>query len=204
MAGKQRQWRSAATLALLAVIMTALTTIIHELGHFAIPLTFDLPAELKPTSVSGGATPETGARGWMVAAQAGGGPLMTVVMALIGGGLFVRDRQRLWALAFAVAAVSRTGVTTGYLAIRLFFAIRGLPFGGTPNFDEHSLALATGLSPVVVSIAATAFLAFILFWLLSKVERGSRFLFALALAIGVVAGSIAWAALAPPVLITIS
>lgn len=202
-ATRRERWTSAGKLFLLALLFTAITTLLHELGHFAVPLAFDLPAELRPTSVSGGAEPDSGAPGWMIGAQAAGGPLVTIVMGLIGGALFARDPRRLWALAFAAAAVSRLFVTTGYLGIRLLFAIQGRQFGGTPNFDEHHIATALGVSPLIVSVVATAFLVAVLVWLFRNVGRGSRILFFVALVAGILIGSVAWAALAPPVLASI-
>jgi hypothetical protein len=123
-------------------------------------------------------------------------------MALTGGFMFVRNPQRFWALAFAVAAVSRLVVTTSYLAVRLLFAVRGVEFGGTPNFDEHNIAAALGFSPVVASIAATSLLILLLVWQFRQVERSSRLLFAPALVLAIGMGNIAWTALAPPVLAT--
>jgi hypothetical protein len=201
-AERRRSFRDAGKLFLFSLLLTPVTILIHELGHFAVPLLFDLPAQLHPTTVSGGARPGSGNPGWMVAAQAGGGPLLTVTMGLIGYWLFVRDGRRLWALAFAAAAVSRLLVTTGYLAVRLLFAIQGRMFNGTPNFDEYNVAEALGFSPVVASLVATGFLAFLLFRLFRRVERGSRLLFAAALTLAIGIGNFAWPALAPSVLAT--
>lgn len=125
-------------------------------------------------------------------------------MALAASALFARNPRRLWALAFAAAAVSRLFVTTAYLGVRLLFAIQGREFGGTPNFDEHNVAQALGASSVVVSMLATGFLAFILVWLFRQVERGSRILFFVTLVVAIGIGGIAWAGLAPPVLASIS
>ena len=202
MAGSRERWRDAGKLFLLALLLTPVTILIHELGHFAVPLIFDLPVQLHPTTVSGGARPGSGNPAWMVAAQAGGGPLLTVVMGLVGGWLFVREGRQLWAFAFAAAAVSRLLVTTGYLAVRLLFAVQGRRFNGTPNFDEHNIARALGFSPVIASIVATGFLALLLFWLFRRVERGSRLLFAFTLTLAIGIGNVAWPALAPSVLAT--
>ncbi len=202
MAESRERWRDAGKLFLLSLLFTPVTILIHELGHFAIPLIFDLPAQLRPTTVSGGAGLGSGHPAWMVAAQAGGGPSLTVAMGLAGGWLFIRDRRRLWALAFAVAAVSRLVVTTGYLAVRLFFAVQGRTFPGAPNFDEHNIARALEFSPVTASIVATGFMVLVLFWLFRRVERGSRLPFAAALALAIGIGNVAWPALAPSVLAT--
>jgi hypothetical protein len=199
--GRER-WRHSGKLFLLALLFTPVTILIHELGHFAIPTIFDLPAQLRPTAVSGGAGLGSGHPPWMVAAQAGGGPFLTVAMGLAGGWVFFRDRHRLWALAFAVAAVSRLLVTTGYLAVRLLFAVQGRTFSGAPNFDEHNIARALEFSPVTASIAATCFLALLLFWLFRRVERGSRLPFAAALTLAIGIGNVAWPAFAPSVLAT--
>ena len=196
------RWKDSGRLFGLALLLTPVTILIHELGHFAIPMIFDLPAQLRPTTVSGGAGLGSGHPAWMVAMQAGGGPFLTVAMGLVGAGLFSRDRRRLWALAFAVAAVSRLLVTTGYLAVRLLFAVQGRTFPGAPNFDEHNIARALGFSPVIASIFATGFLALLLFWLFRRVERGSRLPLAAALALAIGIGNAAWPAFAPSVLAT--
>jgi hypothetical protein len=197
-------WAEAGRLFLLALILTPVTIVIHEFGHLAIPAFFDLPAQLHATSVSGGAAPGSGNPSWMVAAQAGAGPLLTVLTALAGSYMFSRDRRKLWALAAAVAAVSRMLVTTGYLAIRLVLAVLGVKFGGTPNFDEHHVAVALGFSSVITSMAATGFLALILFWTFRCVERSSRIGFALTLTAAIGLGNVAWPALAPPALASIN
>jgi hypothetical protein len=201
-AKKERPWSDAGKLFLLALLATPITILIHELGHFAVALMSGLPAQMHPTTVSGGAAPGSGAPSWMVAAQAGGGPLLTAAMAILAGSLFIGDRRRLWAFAFAIAAVSRLFVTTTYLAVRLLFAVRGTRFGGTPNFDEHNVARALDFSPVVASLIATGFLILILIWLFKRVQRGTRVLFAIALALAITIGNFAWPALAPAVLAT--
>ncbi len=200
MTESRERWKDSGKLFLLALLFTPVTILIHELGHFAVPIFFDLPAQLRPTTVSGGAGLGSGHPDWMVAAQAGGGPLLTVAMGLVGAWLFVRDGRRIWALAFAVAAVSRLVVTTGYLAVRLLFAVQGRTFPGAPNFDEHNIARALAFSPVLASIVATGFLVLVLYWLFRRVERGSRFRFAAALTIAIGIGNVAWPALAPSVL----
>jgi len=73
------RWSVAVKLALMAALFTPVTIMIHEFGHLMIPLVFGLPAELHPVSVSGGAGASDPI--WMQAAQAGGGPLLTLVMA---------------------------------------------------------------------------------------------------------------------------
>jgi hypothetical protein len=201
-AERQEGLRDSGKLFLLSLLFTPVTILIHELGHFAIPLIFDLPAQLRPTAVSGGAALGSGHPAWMVAAQAGGGPLLTVAMGSVGGWLFIRDGRRLWALAFAVAAVSRLVVTSGYLAVRLFFAVQGRAFPGAPNFDEHNVAMALEFPPVAAAGVATGFLALVLFWLFRRVGRGSRLLFAAALALAIGIGNVAWPAFAPSVLAT--
>jgi hypothetical protein len=197
------RWRAAARLGLLTLLLTPVTILLHELGHFALPLLADLPAQLHPTRVSGGASPGTSAPSWMIATQAGLGPAATVLMSLIAGALFRRDRRQLWALAFAVAAASRFLVTTFYLGLRLVVLALGLPHSGKPNFDEYNLARALGFPSEIAAAIATLFLFGVLFWLMRQVEKGRRLIYFVAMAAGIVAGNIAWAGLAPPVLATL-
>jgi cytochrome bd-type quinol oxidase subunit 2 len=196
------RWADAAKLAGWTALLTPLTILVHELGHFSIGLTTGLPLELHPTSVSGGA--EAGAAAdWLVALQAGAGPLMTLAMSLLFAALYSRDRSRLWALAAAVAAASRLLVTTAFLGLRLFLLLLGRPYRATPNFDEHNAARALGLPPLLMAIAATAFLVALYVWLLRRMPQGRRFPFVIALIAGVVVGGAAWTSLPPPVLVSV-
>jgi hypothetical protein len=185
-----------------AVLLTPLTILVHELGHLAVAYLTGLPAELHPTAVSGGADYRNTSHP-MMGLQAGAGPLVTIVMGLIAARLFARDRSRLWALAFAVAAVSRMVVTTGYLGVRLFKFVLGQPFTNNPNFDEHHVGTAAGIPPILVSAVASAFLFALLYWLLRRVPRGRRILFIIAVTVGIVAGSALWSLLMPPVLLSV-
>lgn len=196
------RWSDAARLAGLALLLTPLTILIHELGHLSVPLVLGLPAELHPTTVLGGAGLGE-APGWMAAAQSGAGPIVTIAMSLGAAYLFARPDRPLWALAAAVAAAHRFVVTTGYLLVRLFLALIGQPYRGTPNFDEHVVAEALGFSPIALALMGTGFLVGFLVWLMRKVSKGRRFLYFLALAAGIIAGHLLWATLAPAPLFTI-
>jgi hypothetical protein len=205
MGGPQdNRWRATAKLGLLTLLLAPVTVFLHELGHFLLPLCADLPAQLHPTRVSGGADFGSASPAWMIAVQAGLGPTVTMVMSLIAGMLFVRDPRRLWALAFAIAASSRFLVTSAYLGTRLVILLLGQTFGGNPNFDEYNVARALGIPGEIPAAAATLFLFGLLFWLFRRVEKGRRLIYFLATAAGTVAGGIAWASLAPPVLATLS
>lgn len=202
MTNKNGRWGDAARLAAWTALMIPLTILVHELGHFSVGLTTGLPLELHPTSVSGGAEPGAAAD-WLVAPQAGGGPLMTVAMSLVFAALYRRDPRRLWALAAAVAAASRLLVTTAYLGLRLFLLVLGRPYRATPNFDEHNVARALGLPPVLMAAAATLFLIALYVWLLRQVPRDRRFPFVAASIAGVALGAVAWTALPPPLLLSV-
>ncbi|HEX8240299.1 MAG TPA: hypothetical protein VF574_11220 [Allosphingosinicella sp.] len=190
------RWAGSAKLALICLALTPVTIVIHELGHFTVALLSGLPAELHATSVSGGASPGSGAPASLVAMQAGAGPMLTILMSLAGALLYRRGRS-LWALAFAFAAASRLIVPTAYLAIRLLFIVLGRPFGGRPVFDEYLLARALGILPELAALAATLFLATFLGWLLRRPEPGRRLLYLLALTAAAFAGNLLWPALAP-------
>lgn len=195
------RWADAAKLAAWTALMVPLTILIHELGHFSVGLATGLPVELRPTSVSGGAEPGAAAD-WLVALQAGAGPIVTVVMALVFAALYRSDPRRLWALAGAVAAASRLLVTTAFLGMRLLLLVLGRPFQGTPNFDEHNVARALGLPPMLMAAAASLFLIALYAWLLRRIARGRRLPFVLASIAGVAAGAVAWSVLPPPVLLS--
>ena len=197
------RWWDAARLAGLTLLLIPPTIFIHELGHLSVPLLLGLPAELHPTTVLGGA--QLGeVPGWMVAAQAGAGPAVTIIMTLSAAFLFARRGHPLWALALAVAAGHRFYVTTGYLLLRLLLSLIGRPYGGTPNFDEHNVATALGLPPVALAIAGTIFLFGLLAWLMRRVPKERRFSYVLGLIAGIAAGSLLWEALAPAPLFTIN
>jgi cytochrome bd-type quinol oxidase subunit 2 len=199
---KSDRWIAAAKLALLSLLIIPLTVLIHELGHFAVPLLLGLPAQLHPSSISGGAELNKAA-GWMVALQTGAGPLASLLMSLAGAALYGRDPRRLWALAVAICAASRFIVTSAYLGARLLFLLQGRVYAAHPNFDEHNFAVAAGLPPLLVAAAATLFLFGLIFWLLRRTEKRRRLPFALALAAGIGAGATLWVMLAPPVLATV-
>jgi hypothetical protein len=195
-------WNDAAKLALLTLFATPLTILVHELGHFLVPLLSGLPAQLQPTTVSGGALLGR-APSWLVALQAGGGPLVTLIMGVVGALLFSRDPRRLWALAFAFAAVSRFIVTAAWLGLRLILALLGQPYQGQPNFDEYILAGALGLPALVTSLTATFILGVMLYWLLGAAPSGRRLLYLVAMTVAAVVGNILWPLLAPAVLATV-
>ncbi|MDB5694089.1 MAG: hypothetical protein JWO81_3152 [Alphaproteobacteria bacterium] len=196
---KSDPWIAAAKLAFLSLLIMPLTVLIHELGHFAVPFLLGLPAQLHPSSISGGAELNK-APGWMVALQTGAGPLASLLMSLAGAALYGRDPRRLWALALAICPASRFAVTTTYLGARLLFLLEGRFYAAHPNFDEHNFAVASGLPPLLVAAAATLFLFGLIFWLLRRTERRRRIPFALALAAGIAAGATLLVTLAPPVL----
>ena len=193
------RWADTGKLGLLCLVLTPLTILVHELGHFAVALFSGLPAELHPTSVSGGAAPGSGAPWLLVAVQAAGGPLLTIAMSLAGAIAYKR-KKRLWALALALAASSRIFVTSAYLGLRLLFLTLGRPFGGKPVFDEYSFGRAIGVTPEYVAIAATIFLLGLLYWLFRRVERRRRLPYLLAAAAAIVAGNWLLATYGPPVL----
>ena len=197
----RQRWPDAARLLAWALVLTPLTILIHELGHFAFAAWSGLPAVLHPTAVGGGAELGNAPR-WLVAAQAGGGPAMTVIMILAGAWAYRRGRS-LWALAFSIAAASRFLVSTGYLVIRLCLLAIGRPFGGHPNFDEYKLAEALEVQPELLAGAATVIFFGAFAWLLRRVPRGRRMPYTLALALGIVAANFAWPALMPPTLLSL-
>ena len=196
------RWSDAGKLALLCLVLTPVTIVIHELGHFLPAIFSGLPATLYPTRVSGGAALGSTAPSWMIALQAGGGPLLTLAMSLWGAVLYKR-RKRLWALALALAAASRFLVTSVYLMMRLVMLALGRPFGGKPVFDEYNLGRALGITPEYVAIAATVFLLGFLWWLLRRIDRRRRLVYLLAAAAAIVAGNWLWATYGPPVLATV-
>ena len=199
----ESRFREAAILGLLAFALTPVTILIHEFGHLAVALASGLPAELHATSVSGGAHAESGQAAWLIALQAAGGPLATVTMSLAAGLLYVRDPSRLWALAFAVAAVSRLFVTTAWLGLRLMLLALGRPYAGRPNFDEHNVARALGWPTELIAVAATLFALAVLFWLLRRMERGRKVGALLAMGVAIVAANVAWPMVVPGVILRI-
>lgn len=197
----RQRWTDAAQLLAWALLLTPVTILLHELGHFAFAAWSGLPAQLHPTFVSGGAELGASPR-WLLAAQAGGGPAVTVIMTLAGAWAYRRG-ERLWALAFSTAAASRLLVSTGYLLLRLFLLAIGKPFGGSPNFDEYKLAVALDQRPERFALAATAFFFAAFAWLLARAPRERRWPFMLALAAGIVAANFVWPAVMPPVLVSL-
>jgi len=109
----------------------------------------------------------------------------------------------LWWLAFATAAASRLLTATIYLGIRLFLAVIGKPFGGSPNFDEYVLARTLGLSGEAFAAGAAAVLVAILWLLLRAVPRGRRTIYLLAMMVGIGIPMLALSAVGSAVLVSI-
>ena len=198
------KWRDTARLAGLALVLTPLTIVLHELGHLAVGLASGLPVQLHPASVSGGADAANGSPAWLQALQSGAGPAVTVAMSLAATIAFRRRPEKLWLLALAAAAASRLFVSTVYLVMRGVLLVLGRPFQGTPNFDEYTTARALGLIPEVAAALATVFASGVVWALLGKVGRGRRLPYFLALALGIVAANWLWPALAPATLASLA
>ena len=198
-----RSGRGLATLALLSLVLTVVTTMIHEFGHLLVPIAYGLPAELHPSSVSGGAAEGSGAPVWMQALQAGSGPILTFVMVVTGLVLQRRRPKSLFLIAFVLAAASRLTTSVLYLGLRAFVAMLGRPFTGNPNFDELKVAEILGFSPVPVTIAVTVFFAFVIWLTLRRLARGRRAIGLLIMAVAIATATFAWPAIAPDPIATL-
>jgi hypothetical protein len=199
-----RNWRAVASFALMCFLFTPVTILIHELGHLSVALAVGIPAQLHPTSVSGGADQASGLARGLIALQAGAGPLFTVVMVLVAAYLYRRRPSRTWAIAFALTAGSRFAVDTAYLGVRLLLALLGRTYAGHPSFDEHNVARTLSLPPEALAASASLFLGGLVLWCgkcLPPKERVPQLLVA---AFAIVLGNIVWAQVAPPVLISSS
>jgi hypothetical protein len=185
---REGRWSAAARLGAISAALTPPTIILHELGHFIVPLAFNRSARLYPTHVSGGMLPSDPL--WMQAAQSGGGPLVTLIMA-VAGNIVYRRTGNLWVLALTIAAVSRWLTSPIYLGMRGLFAAMGRPFRGSPNFDEFSLARILGLNGSWAAVAVTVILIATLWLLFSVVPRGRRWLYAASGALGVIGMNLA-------------
>ena len=198
-----KSWRGLGTLALLSVVLTVVTTLIHEFGHLLVPIGYGLPAELHPSSVSGGAIEGSRAPIWMQALQAAGGPILTFVMTVTGLILHRRRPRSLFLTAFVLAAASRLATSVLYLGLRAFVAMLGRPFTGNPNSDELKVAEILGLSPIPVTIAVTVFFAVVIWLTVSRLPRGRRTIGFLVMAASIGATTFAWPALAPDPIATV-
>jgi hypothetical protein len=164
------KWRSSGRLFLFALVLTPITIVLHELGHFSIAVLSGRPAELHLSSVSGGALPSDPV--WLQAAQAGAGPLVTFLLTLIGLVAYKRGGY-LWAMALAAGAISRVVTDLGYLCIRLFLFAMGKPFAGNPNFDELVFARHVGINDIFASSIASLIML-VTAWLLWRWTRPGR------------------------------
>lgn len=198
MAGrKDRGWGRLARLAGWAAVMTPLSVLLHEIGHYATARAYGYPARLDATSVAANLDR---APAWMDASQAAAGPLVTLIVTIVAARLYVRRPSREWALSLAMAAPHRYFVVTGFLAIYSFIALIGRPFRGNPNFDEHHAATSLGLRIVPVAALISLLLIAYWIWLVRRIPRGRRFSSVAAIALGAVAGMTAWVILMPPLL----
>lgn len=184
-------------LAAWSALMTPLSVLLHELGHFTIARAFGYPARLKATSVAADLdrAPE-----WIQLLQSTAGPLVTLVITIIAASLYSRRPSRRWALSLAVAAPHRYLVVSAYLGALGAVTLLGGRMGGTPNFDEYNTARAAGAPIIAVAIAITLALILYWIWLVRRIPRGSRIGSILAIVAGAGAGMYSWVAVAPPVL----
>jgi len=183
-----------------SALMTPLSVFLHELGHYAAARAFGYPARLKATSV---AADLDQAPALIEAAQSFAGPAVTLLITIVAARLYARDRRRLWALALGMAAPHRYLVVTGYVAVLGLLALRGRPFGGTPNFDEYNTAQALGLPIIPVAVAITALLIAYWTWLVLRIPKGSRISCTLAIIVGAGVGMYLWVAFVTPLLAAI-
>lgn len=165
------KWRGSGLLFLFSLVLTPITIILHELGHLSVAAFSGRPAELHLSTVSGGALPSDPI--WIQAAQSGAGPLVTLLLTVIGLAAFQRT-GRLWGMALAAGAISRVVTDLGYLVIRLFLFAIGKPFGGNPNFDELVFARHVGIDEVFASFVASTILALTVWLLWRWTEPGRR------------------------------
>ncbi|MCW3798740.1 hypothetical protein OMW55_13070 [Sphingomonas sp. BN140010] len=171
MTNMDKGWRGLGRLFLLATALTPVTILLHEFGHFAVAVQSGRPVQLHLTSVTGGASVTDPA--WLQAAQAGSGPLVTLI--LTGVGLAeLRRGGHLWGLALAGAAVSRLFTDLAYLCVRLLLFALGKPFGGTPSFDEFDFARIVKLNDILVSAIASSVLMLTIWLMWRWTDRARR------------------------------
>ena len=195
--------RGLATLALLSVALTVVTTTIHEFGHLLVPIAYGLPVELHPASVSGGAVVGSGAPIWMQAMQAAGGPMMTFVMTVTGLLLQRRWPGSLFLIAFVLAAASRLATSLLYLGLRAFVAMLGRPFTGNPNFDELNVAEILGFSPVLVTIVVTLIFLLVVGATARRLSQGRRMIGLVVMGAAIGAATFVWPIVAPDPIVTL-
>lgn len=146
--------------------------VLHELGHFFTALALGFTPQLNPASVSGGAQlgqdPD-----WMVAVQAGAGPVVTITIIIFAAYCFRRRPARLWALALAATAPLRFLVSGSYLAVSIYIWWVGGRMGGA-DFDEAKVS--EGLNVPLPPLLALQMLLLIGLWawLINSIPAGKR------------------------------
>ncbi len=179
-----------------AALLAPLGVFLHELGHFAIAraLGYD-DVILRAASVAGGARLGE-APALEVAAQAAGGPLITLLLIAIAWPFLRRRPAPNWAIAMAATAPLRFLVGGVYLGFTVVLLVTGRE-RGTPNFDEYNLARGLGLPLEPLLLAELLLL--IVWWRIVRTSlAGRRWSGIAALCCGALIGLFAWLQLIGP------
>ena len=185
-----------------AALLAPVGLVLHELGHLAAAWTLGFDnARLRVASVSGGARLDS-APDWMVAVQAGSGPLVTLLLLALAYAFAARPPRPNWAISLAATAPLRLLVGTAYLVFSLIAWVQGQP-SSTPNFDEYNLAAGLGISAIPFAVLGTLILFGTWIWLWRIMPRGARFVSVIAIAAGTAAGLFLWMTLVGPAVVAL-
>ncbi|EAQ30662.1 hypothetical protein NAP1_07780 [Erythrobacter sp. NAP1] len=197
------QWTSsaagkfAALLFFWSLVLAGPVIFLHEAGHFLAGLTYGEDVRMTASSVISN-TPATDYPPLQRVVQTGMGPIVSVVLTLIGIALI--GRFRAFGLALAITAPARFIFSVGFLGVLAYRALSGLP-PPSPSFDEHTVMTAIALPLWPLLVGELIFLI----WVWRTVHRAMpdkrRWLAWGALIAGTVAGIFAWLGLVGPALL---
>jgi hypothetical protein len=121
--------------------------------------------------------------------QTGAGPLVSIILTLLG--LIILKHRRNVGAALAIAAPARFVFSVGFLGVLLYRQFAGLP-PPSPSFDEFTVMTAVGLPVWPLLLAELAFLIFVGIRVNKALPATKKWLCWLALLTGTVAGGFLW------------
>lgn len=193
-------WRSGMRWAAAAALAAPVTVLLHEIGHFLAGLAMGFPdLVLHYGSVSDTAA-ESGMPQWQLGIQSAAGPIVTILLALVCCVYVARRGPDRWAIATGIVAPIRFLIGVVYIGYALLVWWRGGRMEGS-NFDEHNVAVASGLPLMLILAMEIVFLLSVWVYLFRAI-RGVDWRVALAsIGVGAVAGLLMWITVLGPLVL---
>ncbi|WP_271077610.1 hypothetical protein [Aurantiacibacter sp. MUD61] len=181
-----------------ALVLTGPTIFLHEAGHYLAGLGFGEEVWMTAASVESN-TPASEYPPLQRAIQTGMGPVVSIILTLIGLALIKRSPG--FGAALAVTAPARFIFSVGFLGVLAYRAIKGLP-APSPSFDEYTVASAFDMPVWPLLVAELLFLIFVAAKVHRALPQRKKWIAWLALVIGTIVGGYLWLAMLGPALLS--